>query len=298
LANDILEPDIAETRPELSICEPPDKFHIDAERSIEDVEVFVIGTGLPVFIVELLLPLISPALLMVVPPLKFAVDASNVITPVEVFERLTGLPVVKVDAAFTIICPEFVILVPPPMFSSEPVSVMVPVELLVITPGFPVVMPTDDVELSLPLLTRVPPAFMDNPALKVSVLPEPILSVPGFPTEDNPAKVAVLVPAVAKVVPPLTVKPPETVNAADNVSVVLPVMEIDLQADATSTVGRRVVVGITTSIVEFGTPPDQLPDTLHRVLTLPVQVVAATAALLSNSTKAAIIGSILFLNTL
>lgn len=75
----------------------------------------------------------------------------------------------------------------------------------------------------------------------------------------------------------MTVKPLVTVNAADKVIVLMPATVIELHAEAAVTVGNCNVVGMMTSTPEFGTPPDQLPDTLQSVLIRPVQVVDAVA---------------------
>lgn len=82
--------------------------------------------------------------------------------------------------------------------------------------------------------------------------------------EPVPAKVRVL----------LTVSAPLTVSVADNVSVVTPLMVMDLQAEATFTLGLLVVAGIKASSPATGCPElgDQLAFVLQLVLLEPVQV--------------------------
>jgi hypothetical protein len=282
-----VEPRLAETAPALVILEPPFNVNVDADKEIVPVLLLVIGTGLLPVTDDTELAVMAPELLTVVPPPQFNVEAVSVMPAPLLFVKVQGLPVTIVEFVLAIIWPELVILLPPPTLSCDVVKVIVPVLLLVIVPGFPEVMPTAALELRLPLLSSVPPAFIDKVALKVTVLFAPIVSVDGFPTDEFPLKVAELKPANVKLSPPLTVRPPLTVSAADKVRVVVPLIVIDLHNEATSTVGLFAVAGMVTSSKAPGLPwGAQLVETLQRVLVVPVQVKAAALAFLIPINKA------------
>ena len=99
----MVEPETADTVPELVIFEPPFKVSVDADNEMEPV--LGIGAGLFPIIADAALAVIAPSFVIVVPPPKFKVEPVNVMLAPRLFLKVTGLLVLMVDAELAMIVP-------------------------------------------------------------------------------------------------------------------------------------------------------------------------------------------------
>src|SRR5471030_1261284 len=135
----IVEPNKADTAPELVMLEPPFNVIADAVRVIVPVLLLVIGDGLLPMMDDDELATIFPELVKLVPPAKFNTDDVNVIVPVLLLVMVVGLPVLIPVEELELRLP-LLTKFPPEAIERAPLKVMVLFAPVVSVDG----LPTDD----------------------------------------------------------------------------------------------------------------------------------------------------------